>query len=142
MEPIEELDTRTCLSLLRSTDVGRLALVAERLEVFPINYAVDSGTLLFRTAEGTKLAGALHADEVVVEADGTCDDHEAAWSVVVRGSASEVTGLVQRFEAGDVPLFPWHAGPKHHVIRVTPSEITGRRFHVAADSSATDPDAS
>ena len=36
----------------------------------------------------------------------------------------------QYFDALDLPLFPWHAGPKHRFVRIEPVEITGRRFHV------------
>jgi uncharacterized protein len=51
-----------CWALLRSQEAGRLAvLIADRPEIFPINYVVDHGTVVFRTAEGTKLAGAVDA---------------------------------------------------------------------------------
>ncbi|CCQ46100.1 putative uncharacterized protein [Pseudarthrobacter siccitolerans] len=31
-------------------------------------------------------------------------------------------------DAADAGLFPWQAGAKNSLIRVTPEEITGRRF--------------
>ena len=43
--------------LLASADVVRIAVaVAGDVEVFPINSVVDGRTVVFRTAEGTKLA--------------------------------------------------------------------------------------
>ena len=30
----------------------------------------------------------------------------------------------------DLPLFPWHASPKHRFVRIVPDELTGRRFTV------------
>ena len=54
------LDTHTCLQLLRTREVGRLAVSsADHPDIFPINYVLDRGTVVFRTAEGTKLAAAL-----------------------------------------------------------------------------------
>jgi nitroimidazol reductase NimA-like FMN-containing flavoprotein (pyridoxamine 5'-phosphate oxidase superfamily) len=51
------LDARECWTLLRTADVGRLALVVDDCpEIFPVNFVVDHGTLLFRTAAGSKLA--------------------------------------------------------------------------------------
>ncbi len=34
------------------------------------------------------------------------------------------------FEALDLPLFPWHAAPKHRFVRIEPEDVSGRRFHV------------
>ena len=54
------LDTHTCLDLLRTSEVGRLAVsITDHPDIFPINYVVDRGTVVFRTAEGTKLAASL-----------------------------------------------------------------------------------
>ena len=33
-------------------------------------------------------------------------------------------------DALDLPLFPWHAAPKQRFVRIEPSAISGRRFHV------------
>ena len=64
------------------------------------------------------------------EIDGYDPDAGEAWSVVVKGYAIEIEQLHQYFDAMDLPLFPWHAGPKHRFVRIEPVEITGRRFHV------------
>src|SRR5207249_1081662 len=49
-----------CWNLLRSAQVGRLAVsIKEQPDIFPINFVVDHGTVVFRTAEGTKLAAAV-----------------------------------------------------------------------------------
>ena len=43
-----------------SAQVGRLAVsIKEQPDIFPINFVVDHGTVVFRTAEGTKLAAAV-----------------------------------------------------------------------------------
>jgi len=128
---ITSLDTHSCLGLLRTTDVGRLAVsITDHPDIFPINYVVDRGTVVFRSAEGTKLAAALLGRGVAFEADGYDAEAGEAWSVVVKGSAVEIEQMHDLFDALDLPLFPWHAGAKHRFIRIEPVEITGRRFNV------------
>ena len=57
---IEILENAECWDLLREHQVGRLAVdIAGRPDIFPINYLVHGGGILFRTAPGTKLAGAI-----------------------------------------------------------------------------------
>jgi nitroimidazol reductase NimA-like FMN-containing flavoprotein (pyridoxamine 5'-phosphate oxidase superfamily) len=125
------LDSRECLELLRTSEVGRLAVaIQNHPDIFPINYVVDRGTIVFRTAEGTKLAAALLGRGVAFEVDGYDPEAGDAWSVVIKGDAVEIEGMHDMFDALDLPLFPWHAGPKHRFVRIEPEEITGRRFHV------------
>jgi len=128
---VEVLDPHECWTLLRGSVVGRLAIsIANHPDIFPINYVVDHGTVVFRTAEGTKLAGAVLGTGVAFEADGLDTNAKEAWSVVVKGRATEIHALHELFDAADLPLFPWLAGPKHCFVRIVPDEVTGRRFHV------------
>jgi nitroimidazol reductase NimA-like FMN-containing flavoprotein (pyridoxamine 5'-phosphate oxidase superfamily) len=125
------LETHACLELMRTSEVGRLAVAIQNVpDIFPINYVVDRGTVVFRTAEGTKLAAALLGRGVAFEVDGYDPDAGEAWSVVIKGTAVEIERMYEVFDALDLPLFPWHAGPKHRFVRIEPDEITGRRFHV------------
>jgi uncharacterized protein len=128
---MEELDHSSCWALLRDNEVGRLAVsIADHPDIFPINYVVDHGTIVFRTNEGTKLAGSVLGLSVAFEIDGYDPHAGEAWSVVVKGHAVEVAQLLGRFEVADLPLFPWHAGPKFRVVRIEPEMVTGRRFVV------------
>jgi len=71
IEPTIELDTSTCLQLLRVGEVGRLAVsITDHLDILPINYVVDHGAIVSRTAEGTKLAAAVLGRGVTFEIDG------------------------------------------------------------------------
>jgi hypothetical protein len=139
----EVLETNVCWQLLRVTEVGRLAVsITEHPDIFPVNYVVDKGTVVFRTAEGTKLAAAVLGRAVAFEIDGYDPDHGDAWSVVIKGRATEIERMQDVFDALDLPLFPWHASPKHRFVRIEPVEISGRRFHVterpATDARNTD----
>lgn len=128
---MEHLSVSESWSLVRSAPVGRLAVVVDgRPEIFPLNHVVDHGTLVFRTAEGTKLSGTV-GHEVAYEVDGLDPTGTLAWSVVIKGRAHEVTKLHEALESLELPLFPWHSGPKPRIVRVQPDEVQGRRFPVA-----------
>ena len=50
------LSEEECWRLLMSNDLGRLAIVVDGWpEVFPVNYPSQVGSIVFRTAAGTKL---------------------------------------------------------------------------------------
>jgi uncharacterized protein len=130
------LTSDECWALLRTTTVGRLAVtVAGAPEIFPVNYVVDHGTVVFRTAEGTKLAALTVAPLVAFEADGRFpggpDEADQAWSVVLKGRTREIDRLDEVVATADLPLSPWHASPKGRFVRILPDEVTGRRFPVA-----------
>jgi nitroimidazol reductase NimA-like FMN-containing flavoprotein (pyridoxamine 5'-phosphate oxidase superfamily) len=128
---VAELALHECLRLLRTVTVGRLAIAADdHPEVFPINYVVDHGTVVFRTAPGTKLAALTANRNVTFEADAYDAAAGEAWSVVIKGSAVPIASIHEQFDAVDLPLFPWHTAPKPHVVRIEPVEVTGRRFRV------------
>jgi nitroimidazol reductase NimA-like FMN-containing flavoprotein (pyridoxamine 5'-phosphate oxidase superfamily) len=130
---VVELDESRCWALLRTADVGRMAIaIGEHPDIFPVNFVVDHGTVVFRTAEGTKLAAAVLGRAVAFEVDGYDRSSGEAWSVVIKGHASEIQRMQELFDADDLPLFPWHAAPKPRFVRIEPDEITGRRFHVVA----------
>jgi len=128
---VENLDKQTCLRLLRGVTVGRLAVwVDDHPDIFPINYRVDHGTLVFRTADGTKLQAATADTPVALEADGIDSDSGIAWSVVVKGQAGAVKNPEEVLDTAGLLLFPWQAGKKEHFVRITPDTLTGRRFKV------------
>jgi uncharacterized protein len=134
---IEVLEHNTCWELMRSNEVGRLAVsIADHPDIFPVNYIVDRGTVVFRTAEGTKLAAAVLGRAVAFEIDGYDPDSGEAWSVVIKGAAVEIERMQDVFDALDLPLFPWHSGPKHRFVRIEPHDVSGRRFHVVDEQAA------
>lgn len=88
-EGVTILSEHECWDLLGSVPIGRLVTsVDARPEIFPVNFAVQRRTVLFRTAEGTKLISTAINNHVVFEAD----DYSLAegWSVIVKGVARSV----------------------------------------------------
>lgn len=129
---VAELSEDECWALLGATEVGRLAVCLGRHpEIFPVNFIVDDASIVFRTAEGTKLAGAVLGEAVAFEIDGYDAAAGEAWSVVAKGQATEIETMDELFAADDLPLFPWHASPKPRYVRIRPGELTGRRFVVS-----------
>ena len=121
-----------CWALLRTAPIGRLAVsVAGQPDLFPINFLVDHATIVFRTAEGTKLAATAISPKVAFEADGYDLDRGEAWSVVIKGRAEEIIRMYDLIDSFRFPLFPWAPGPKHRFVRILPEQVTGRRFTIA-----------
>lgn len=128
------LDEAACWDLLAGAGVGRLAVsIANQPDIFPVNHVVDAATIVFRTAEGTKLAASVLGAGVAFEVDGYDPEGGQAWSVVVKGEAHEIEELEDLLRAEDLPLFPWHASPKHRWVRIRPTEVSGRRFEVVRE---------
>ncbi|MFP5312974.1 MAG: pyridoxamine 5'-phosphate oxidase family protein [Actinomycetes bacterium] len=128
---VQNLEHHECWALLRTVSVGRLAVLADgRPDIFPVNYTVDGGTLVFRTGQGTKLSAASGDAAVAIEADGVDADTGLAWSVVIKGSAALVKSTEEVMETSRLYLFPWQAGRKDAFVRITPDSVTGRRFKV------------
>lgn len=125
--PVTELTGTECWNLLGGVALGRLVTtVAGWTEIFPVNFVVQRNTLLFRTAEGTKLLTAALNEHVVFEAD----DHNAVdgWSVIVRGKASLLSTSAELEDARRAGLYPWIATQKERFVRISPQSVTGRRF--------------
>ncbi|TRW88864.1 pyridoxamine 5'-phosphate oxidase family protein [Mycolicibacterium sp. 018/SC-01/001] len=134
--PVTELSESQSWQLLSGLTLGRLVTtVGGWTEIFPVNYVVQNKTLLFRTAEGTKLLTAVLNENVVFEAD----DHTVVdgWSVVVRGRAKLLHTSAEIVKAEGAGLYPWIATRKSRFVRITPGTVTGRRFVFGPEPDAT-----
>ncbi|KGN38573.1 flavin-nucleotide-binding protein [Knoellia subterranea KCTC 19937] len=125
-----ELDSHECWDLLRQAVIGRLAVIHDGTpDIFPVNFAVAHGTVVVRTAAGTKHASARN-QAVAFEVDGYDLERAEAWSVVARGTVHEVTDLDETIAVMRLPLLPWASGSKPHLLRLLPTTLTGRRIRV------------
>ncbi len=121
------LPVHECWDLMAGVTLGRLVTSVDgQPEIFPVNYAVQNRTVLFRTAEGTKLVSTAINNHVLFEVD----DHNVAegWSVIVKGRARSLRTDEQIQEAERAQLLPWTSTEKTHYVRVMPEMVTGRRF--------------
>jgi nitroimidazol reductase NimA-like FMN-containing flavoprotein (pyridoxamine 5'-phosphate oxidase superfamily) len=126
-DAVTVLEDSEAWNLLSSVSLGRLVTsFGGQLEIFPVNFVIQHGTVLFRTAEGTKLFTTVMNEKVLFEAD----DHtaDAGWSVILRGTARMLNGADEIHEAEQAGLIPWVPTEKLRFVRVTPSEISARHF--------------
>jgi uncharacterized protein len=131
-EPITILSESESWNLLASVALGRLVTSVDgQPEIFPVNFVVQRRTVLFRTAEGTKLVSAAINNRVLFEAD----EHNVVegWSVIVEGTARTLRTDEELEEAERAQLLPWTATVKQHYVRVLPLAITGRRFRFGSE---------
>jgi nitroimidazol reductase NimA-like FMN-containing flavoprotein (pyridoxamine 5'-phosphate oxidase superfamily) len=111
--------------LLGGTLVGRLGVSSgDRPAIYPVNFLVDGGTILFRTANGEKLAHLRENPHVVFEADGVHD--RGAWSVVVTGLAAVLPAEETLPESVSLPA--WAPIEPYVVVRIEPVAIRGRQW--------------
>jgi nitroimidazol reductase NimA-like FMN-containing flavoprotein (pyridoxamine 5'-phosphate oxidase superfamily) len=128
---LEVIERAECLRLLAGEEVGRLGVVVGgQPEIFPVNYALDGESVIFRSDPGTKLAAATQGP-VVFEVDRLDHTTRSAWSVIIHGRADQVTpygnpALLHR--TAHLALYPWTGRSKAHLLRITPATITGRRI--------------
>jgi nitroimidazol reductase NimA-like FMN-containing flavoprotein (pyridoxamine 5'-phosphate oxidase superfamily) len=125
--PVRVLGDDEAWDLLSSVALGRLVTAGGgQLEIFPVNFVTLAHSVLFRTAEGTKLFGAMMNDSVLFEAD----DHTGVggWSVVIRGIARVLSTAEEIREADRTQLMPWIPTEKLRYVRITPHEVSGRYF--------------
>jgi uncharacterized protein len=134
-EPTTRMGTEECWEFLRRHELGRLAHhLADEVHIAPVNYAVDHDpatgrrSLLFRTAEGSKLLGVVMNPDVAFEVDEIVE--ERATSIVLRGRARRLEED-EEHRAENLPLHPWVAPEKWNVVEVDVTEISGRRFELS-----------
>lgn len=126
---LEILTEEHCRELLAANTLGRVAItVGETPAIFPVNYALLDGDVVFRTAEGSKLRAALERAVVAFEIDGTDAGSHTGWSVLVVGHATALWRRpdIERAEALD--LRPWAPGPRDCFVSLTTGTISGRRI--------------
>lgn len=124
---ITVLDDEANWRLLAATPMGRLATTAAgEIDIVPVNFVVDRGTIVFRTAPGTKLVELTVSSAVALEIDGYSDTE--AWSVVLKGTAARIDSQPEIDAADRLPLAPWIPTLKYTYVRVTPTSVSGRRF--------------
>lgn len=134
---IEELGVDQCLRLISPGGIGRIAYSGRfGPAVLPVNYKLQDGAVVFRTAEHGPLdedlrTGITDADyKVAFEIDDIDLASQTGWSVLIQGPAHHLDGPGQEAvrRAG---VESWAPGDRELFIRIIPSRITGRRISAA-----------
>jgi nitroimidazol reductase NimA-like FMN-containing flavoprotein (pyridoxamine 5'-phosphate oxidase superfamily) len=127
---LRSLSESECWRLLGSHDLGRIAfLVDDWPQVFPVNYSVGEGAVLFRSAPGVK---ATHGpgSRACFEIDGWDDRAGTGWSVMVQGTIRDITEATDEQARGLRQLSPHPAAPgiRNLLLALVASRVSGRRF--------------
>ena len=126
------IDRAECLRLLASAQIGRVAVGQAGAPplIRPVTYRFDDATqsVLFRSAEGSKLSALLRSQRVAFEVDGIDPVDRLGWSVIVTGPAEEVAGAVELAHAERVAPHAWVLGIPSHLVRIRALVVSGRRI--------------
>ncbi len=132
---LEKLDEAECLRLISPGGIGRIAFIGRYgLTVFPVNYKLHDGAIVFRTAQDSPTGedlrtGIAHAEyQVAFEIDHIDPASRDAWSVLIQGPAHHMSSDAERAAVEASGVTPWPRGSREHAIRITPTTITGRRL--------------
>lgn len=125
---VEILSHAECLRLLFGQRIGRVAFVEDgELTVLPVRYLLHDGKVVLRSAVGAKLDAAVRQAAVAFEVDSWDEAQRTGWSVLVHGTAHQVTDTAQEDALEQLGLESWVQSPQAtHWIEIHPLEITGR----------------
>jgi uncharacterized protein len=131
--PSLEMTRQECLDLIAGGGVGRVALCTPSgPRIYPVNYIVDRGQIVFRTAAYSLFGTTVHDQTVAFEVDELDYENASGWSVVVTGVAETVNDPDEiAVWADGGALQPWAEGARHLYLRIEPQGVSGRR--VGAD---------
>jgi uncharacterized protein len=125
---LKELAERECVELLATQVIGRVAVVVDgQASVFPVNYVLDRGHIVFRTDEGTKLDAACAGATVTFEVDRSDPMYHTGWSVMATGPLEAVTDPDDLGRVRGLPVRAWGRSGQHWV-RMPIASISGRRI--------------
>ena len=128
-DALRPLSEEECLQLLASHGIGRIGTSVRALPaVFPVNYVLHQGQIVFRISPGSELAEATRDAVVAFEIDGADTLAHEGWSVLVVGRASQDAPTDAQDEQHRIRLTPWAGGDRDVFVRVPLDLISGRRI--------------
>jgi transcriptional regulator with XRE-family HTH domain len=129
---LHDLTETECRALIAPGGVGRFLFVqAGRGPVaIPVNFKMDGADVVFRTSGDSVTADGVHEQSVSFDVDHLDAALSEGWSVLLTGRARIVTDADEVSRAQALGLEPWAGGDRDLYVRLTPTEITGRRIRV------------
>jgi nitroimidazol reductase NimA-like FMN-containing flavoprotein (pyridoxamine 5'-phosphate oxidase superfamily) len=128
-----------CLALLRARAIGRVVFTDAALpSAQPVNYLLDDEEIIFRTANGARLAVATRTAVVAFEVDDIDHVTRTGWSVLGVGKAYEVVDPARLAALAELHTDPWAPGHTAHTISIPLQILSGRRLVPRAPSPCDD----
>jgi nitroimidazol reductase NimA-like FMN-containing flavoprotein (pyridoxamine 5'-phosphate oxidase superfamily) len=135
---LEVLNPHECWRRLANAPIGRLAVMVDSApEIYPVNFTVDDGSVVFRTDPGSKLRGLDRSPSVAFQVDGIDPQSRTGWSVLLKGRAEPITSGEDVRRLMGLHLDLWAPGTKSRWIRIRPGVVTGRAIHPRAADGPT-----
>jgi nitroimidazol reductase NimA-like FMN-containing flavoprotein (pyridoxamine 5'-phosphate oxidase superfamily) len=126
---LKVLDREECLRRLEAHGVGRIgAIVCGRPVVYPVNYAIYDGAIVFRTRRGGELDSATNGEVAAFEIDDVDHLYHEGWSVLVVGRCSPVNDVAELEGLSDVRLSPWADEKRDRFVRIPFDTVSGRHI--------------
>ncbi|HUC27013.1 MAG TPA: pyridoxamine 5'-phosphate oxidase family protein [Streptosporangiaceae bacterium] len=131
---LDSLTPAECRQYLAGGGIGRFLFVEpDRGPVaIPVNFRMDRDDVVFRTSSGGTVSAGLHESRVSFDVDHLDDVLGEGWSVLVTGKARVITDPDDLAHAEALHIEPWAGGDKPVYVRLTASQVTGRRIRVAS----------
>lgn len=127
-EGLELLTEEEAWALVQEEDLGRIGVSMSALPaIFPVNYVVLDGAVLFRTSPGSKLSAASANAIVAFQVDHHDRRDRSGWSVLIIGLAEVVHDVGVAARASAAGLEPYADGRRGNLVRVRPELVSGRR---------------
>jgi uncharacterized protein len=128
-EGLELLDESEAFRLLANSEIGRVGVTIGALPaIFPVNYRLIDGCVIFRSSPGSKLSAAARGTVVAFEVDDYNAADRSGWSVLVVGASEIVHDLDVTFKTLEAGLQPYADGPRGAIVRIVPTFVSGRRI--------------
>src|ERR687892_212669 len=103
-EGLELLTEEQACALLATGEVGRVGITIGALPaIFPVNYRVIDGAVVFRTSPGSKMSAAAEGAVVAFEVDDYQLADRSGWSVLAVGPPEIVHDLDLAFKGVGAP---------------------------------------
>ena len=125
---LDVLSPEECVELLSNEEIGRVGFNERgQTVILPVNYAFVAGSVLFRTAPGSKLDLAMLGGPASFEVDDWDREMRSGWSVLMKGRVGEITDEWIIALAEHFGVEPWaDQVPRDRWVRLEADEITGR----------------
>jgi nitroimidazol reductase NimA-like FMN-containing flavoprotein (pyridoxamine 5'-phosphate oxidase superfamily) len=127
----QDLTVEECLDCLSCKQLGRVAFTQDSWPqagpvILPVNYVMEGDAIIVRTSPYGFIAQSLRRRETAFAVDEIDERTGCGWTVLVRGSATEVPGQ----HVYDLQRRPsaWREGVHSLFLRISPRLITGRRY--------------
>jgi nitroimidazol reductase NimA-like FMN-containing flavoprotein (pyridoxamine 5'-phosphate oxidase superfamily) len=133
MTDLEPLTPEDCWRYLAKRVVGRIGFdIGHGPRIHPVNYRVDGEAVVFRTTDESELGRFVElfatGSLVAFEIDEIDYEQYQGWSVLLSGQLEQVDNPDELRRLHATWPRPWAGGTRNLLVRMAPTEVTGRRL--------------